>query len=505
MKIFTSAQMHELDSYTITHEPIKSIDLMERASLKMTEEFEKAIGKDSNVVVFAGPGNNGGDALAMARMLADDGYGVAAYLFNIKGNISDDCAANKKRLKENKRLKSFAEITQEFDPPRLDKQTVVIDGLFGSGINKALTSGYAQLVKYINASPCRVVSIDIPSGLMPEDNSNNVRAHIIRATMTFTLQRPKLSFYYPENQIFIGELHTLDIGISREAMDEMETDYELLEKPFVESLLKARNPFAHKGTMGSALLVAGSYGMAGAAVLAAKACLKTGAGKVTVHSPRKNNDILQISIPEAIVSRDKDDNKFVEPIETEDFDAMGIGPGIGQDEMTAVALIAQLRRTQCPMVIDADALNILGSHRAWLQQLPKGAILTPHPKEFERLAGHGMDTYEQLDKAHNLAKKMEIYVIFKGHHTAICTPSGKIYINSTGNAGMATAGSGDVLTGIITSLLAQGYKREEACIVGVYLHGLAGDMAANYLGEECTIATDIINGLPRAFKALKSR
>lgn len=505
MKIFTSAQMHDLDDYTIAHEPIKSLDLMERAARKLTTEFETKIANNYEVVVFAGPGNNGGDGLAMARMLTDDGYSVSVYLFNIKGHLSEDCATNKARLKDNKRLKAFTEITQEFEPPKLDANTVVIDGLFGSGINKALTGGYALLVKYINASPCRVVSIDIPSGLMPEDNSNNVRAHIIRANMTFTLQVPKLSFYFPENQVFIGELHTLDIGISREGMEETEAQYELLEKDFIHSLVKERNSFAHKGTFGNALLVAGSYGMAGAAVLGAKACLKTGVGKVTVHTPRKNNDIIQISIPEAIVSRDKDETKFSEPIDTEDFDAMGIGPGLGQDEITAVALIAQLRRTQCPMVIDADALNILGSHRAWLQQLPKGAILTPHPKEFERLAGHGMDTYEQLDKARDQAQRMDILIIMKGHHTTICTPSGKVYLNSTGNSGMATAGSGDVLTGIITSLLAQGYKREEACLLGVYLHGLAGDIAASNLGEESLTASDIIKCLPNAFKAIKSK
>lgn len=504
MKIFTSAQMHDLDNYTIAHEPIKSIDLMERAARRMTEEFESLVGKECDVVVFAGPGNNGGDALAMARMLADDGYGVTVYLFNIKGHLSDDCAANKKRLAENKRLKAFIEITQEFDPPKLDKSTVVIDGLFGSGINKALTGGYAILVKYINASPCRVVSIDIPSGLMPEDNSSNVRAHIVRAAMTFTLQRPKLSFYFPENQVFLGNLHTIDIGISKDGMAETEAEYELLEEHFVKSLLKPRNPYAHKGTMGNGLIVAGKYGMAGAAILATKACLRTGVGKVTIHTTRKNNDILQMSVPEAIMSRDKDETKFSEPIDTEDFDAMGIGPGLGQDEITAVALIAQLRRTQCPIVVDADALNILGSHRAWLQQLPKGVILTPHPKEFERLAGHCMDTYEQLDKARSLAGRMDIYIILKGHHTAICTPSGKIFLNSTGNAGMATAGSGDVLTGIITSFLAQGYKREEACLLGVYLHGLAGDIAADKLGEESLIASDIIESISKAFKIIKS-
>ena len=243
--------------------------------------------------------------------------------------------------------------------------------------------------------------------------------------------------------------------------------------------------------------------MAGAAVLAARACLRSGVGKLTVNTPRRNTPVIQTSVPEAIVQNGTEEIFFAEAVDTEEYDALGIGPGMGQSEQTAIALIAQLRRTQCPIVIDADALNMLANHRAWLQQLPKGVILTPHPIELDRLEGHSADSYERLTKAVNLAKRLQGYVILKGHFSAICMPDGNVVFNSTGNPGMATAGSGDVLTGILTGLLARGYKPQDACVVGTYLHGLAGDLAAHDMGEESMLASDIIRYLPRAFKRLK--
>lgn len=502
MKIFTSAQIHELDKYTIEHEPIKSVDLMERAARAITRAITDRWHNDTPMVVFAGPGNNGGDALAVARMLSEEGYAVTVYLFNISGHLSDDCSANKARLSECRRLKQLTEVTQEFDPPQLTAETLVIDGLFGSGLNKPLAGGFASLVKYINASPCRVVSIDMPSGLMTEDNTYNIRSNIIRADLTLTLQHRKLSFLFAEYQPFIGELRVLDIRLSREGMEAIEAQYHIVEESEVRALLRPRPEFAHKGLMGSALLVAGSYGMGGAAVLAARACLRAGAGKVTVHSPRCNNVITQISVPEAIVQPDADEAVFTEPVDTEDFDALGIGPGLGMNETTAIALIAQLRRTQCPIVADADAINILGNHRAWIQQLPKEIILTPHPKEFDRLDGHSADSYERLTKARRLAERLQAYVIIKGRYTAVCMPDGHVAFNPTGNPGMATAGSGDVLTGIITALLARGYSRRDACLTGVYLHGLSGDIAAAELGQESVTAGDLVACLPKAFGRL---
>lgn len=502
MKIFTSAQIHELDKYTIEHEPVESLDLMERAAKAITRAITDMWHNDTPMVVFAGPGNNGGDALAVARMLAEMDYSVSVYLFNISGHLSADCAANKERLAETKKIKSFVEVTQEFDPPQLTAETLVIDGLFGSGINKPLAGGFSSLVKYINASPCMVASIDVPSGLMTEDNTYNVRANIIRADVTFTLQQPKLSFLFAENQPFIGRLRVLDIRISSEGIEKTDAQYNILEERDIRQMLRPRNPFAHKGMMGHALIIAGSYGMGGAAILATRACLRAGAGKVTVHTPKKNNAIMQVSVPEAVIQHDPEETVFSEPVDTEDYDALGIGPGLGTSETTAIALIAQLRRTQCPIVADADAINILANRRAWIQQLPKGIIMTPHPKEFDRLDGHCADSYERMTRACKMAERLGAYIILKGHYSALCMPDGHVMFNPTGNAGMATAGSGDVLTGIITALLARGYKQDEACVIGMYLHGLAGDIAAEELGMESITAGDLITYLPKAFKRL---
>ena len=504
MKIFTGAQIHELDKYTIEKEPVKSIDLMERAARTLTVAITRRWSSDTPIVVFAGPGNNGGDALAVARMMAERGYDVQVFLFNIHGHLSDDCAENKARLTAQKKVRNFVEIRQEFDPPVLDAGTLVIDGLFGTGLDNPLNGGFASLVRYINASESKVVSIDIPSGMMTEDNSLNIKANIIRADLTLTLQQKKLSFLFADTQKYLGELEVLDINLSREGMAEMDTDFTVIEESEVREHLLSRNRFAHKGNMGHALLLAGSYGMAGAAILATRACLRSGAGKVTVRTPQCNNEIMQIAIPEAIVSADESENIITSSMETDNYDAVGIGPGIGQDEDTAIAVIGQVRRADIPVVLDADALNVLAKHSAWLEQLPQGVIMTPHPKEMERLANlHNVEDYEILDNAREMAKRHGAYVVLKGHYTAVCMPDGRVSFNSTGNAGMATAGSGDVLTGIITSLLARRYKAEEACKIGVYLHGLAGDLAAEELGEESLVAGDIIRYLPKAFLRLK--
>lgn len=503
MKIFTSAQIHELDKYTITHEPIKSIDLMERASKAITEAIMSRWTTMTPVVVFAGPGNNGGDALAVARMLANQGYNVSVYLFNISGKLSDDCAANRQRVHDCKRIKGFMEVTTKFDPPELSADTLVVDGLFGSGINKPLAGGFAALVKYINQCPAKVVSIDMPSGLMTEDNSYNVRANIIKADLTLTLHGKKLSMFLADCQEFLGKIQVLDIRLSREYVNKTEAAYTLLEESDIRSRLLHRDDFAHKGSMGNALLIAGSYGMSGAAILASRACLRSGVGKVTVHTPRKNYGIMQVSVPEAVLHMDHEETYFSESVDSDDFDALGIGPGLGQQENTAIAFITQLKRAQCPVVVDADGLNILANHRAWITQLPKGIILTPHPKEFDRLSSSPSNgSYERLHRAQEMAQSLHAYIILKGHYSALCMPNGHVVFNPNGNSGMATAGSGDVLTGIITALLARGYRRADACVVGMYIHGLAGDLAAKDLGKESLVAGDIVRYLPKAFLSL---
>lgn len=503
MKIFTSKQIHEWDAYTIEHESITSLDLMERSAQAITKAIMAKWDKKVPIIVFAGPGNNGGDALAVARLLAESQYDVIAYLFNIRNHLSDDCYANKMRLKESKRLKQFVEVTEEFDPPELTANTLVVDGLFGSGLNKPLSGGFASLVKYINASESRVASIDLPSGLMAEDNTYNIPSNIIRADVTFTLQTKKLCMYFADCQQYLGDIELLGIGLSQEWIDKEHTPLSIIERKNIIPLLLHRGPFEHKGTMGHALVIAGCYGMAGASVMAAKACLRSGVGKLTVHIPRRNYDILQISVPEAIVQMDKEDHCFSEAVDTEQYSAVAIGPGLGQRDTTAIALISQIRRTQKPMVIDADALNILGSRKAWLLQLPAGVLLTPHPKEFDRLDGADCSSeYERLAKARDMAQRQQIYILLKGHHSALCQPDGSVILNSTGNGGMATAGAGDVLTGIIVGLMARGYSQAAAAVVGMYLHGLAGDIAAEKMGLESLIATDIIDSLPDAFQNL---
>ncbi|MBP7856593.1 MAG: NAD(P)H-hydrate dehydratase [Prevotella sp.] len=504
MKIFTAAQIRELDKYTIEHEPIRSIDLMERAANALTQAVMDEWTNLTPVVVFAGPGNNGGDALAMARLLAEADYQVSVYLFNIHNKLSEDCAANKQRLLDTKKLGKFTEITVNFDPPELTADTLVVDGLFGSGINKPLNGGFASLVKYINQSPAKVVSVDVPSGLMCEDNTYNIRQNIVHADLTLTLQQKKLSMLFADCQCYIGRLRVIDIRLSHEYIANTEVSYRILEEKDLRSRLRPRGDFAHKGSMGHALLVAGSYGMAGAAVLATKACLRSGPGKVTVHTPKRNYGIMQATVPEAVMQMDHEETIFSESVDSTDFDALGIGPGLGQNENTAIALIGQIRRTQCPVVVDADAINILGSHQAWIQQLPKGIILTPHPKEFDRLINTNSNgDYERLTHAQQLAERLNGYVLLKGHYSALCMPDGHVVFNSTGNSGMATAGSGDVLTGIITGLLARGYDTPDACMLGMYLHGLAGDLAAKDLGKESLVASDIIDYLPQAFKRLE--
>lgn len=501
MKIFPTTSIKQLDAYTIENEPISSIDLMERAASALADAIAGRWGTETPFTVFAGPGNNGGDALAMSRLLAQKGYRVEVYLFNTKGTLSADCEANKERLSGVPGV-LFNEVTTQFIPPTLTADHVVVDGLFGSGLNKALSGGFAAVVKYINASPARVVAIDIPSGLMGEDNSYNVSANIIRADLTLSLQLPKLAFLFAENEPYIGEWELLDIGLSREAIEETDTDFRLTEAEEMAALLKPRGRFAHKGTFGSALLVAGSQGMAGASVLAARGCLRSGVGRLTVHVPFCNNTIVQTSVPEAMTELDISDTCFAAAADADDYQAVGIGPGLGQAAETVSALLEQIETCPVPMVVDADALNLLGENRSYIARLPKGSILTPHPKELDRLAGKSLNSYDRLMKARELAKMADVHIILKGAYSAVIAPSGKCWFNTTGNPGMATAGSGDVLTGVVLALLAQGYGAEAAARLAAYVHGLAGDIACKKHGIVGMTAGDIASCLPLAWKML---
>lgn len=490
-----------LDAATIEQEGIRSLDLMERAAGALTDAIAERWGNEVPMVVFAGPGNNGGDALAVSRLLADRGYRLQVYLFNTKDALSDDCADNRDLLLDLPGVE-FHEITTQFIPPALTANHVVIDGLFGSGLNKTLSGGFAAVVKYINASPATVVAIDMPSGLMGEDNSYNLPNCIVRADLTLALQLPKLSFFFAENEAYVGEWELLDIGLSAEAMEATDTDYELQEGEELAAMLKPRGKFAHKGNFGRALLIAGSQGMAGASVLAARACLRSGVGLLTVHVPFCNNFIVQTAVPEAMTELDISDTCFAGPGDTDEYQAVGVGPGLGRLSETEVALLQLIDECQTPMVVDADALNLLGANRSYLERLPKGSILTPHPKELDRLVGKCQNSYERLSRARELAATANVHIVLKGAYTMIVSPLGQCWINTTGNPGMATAGSGDVLTGVVLALMAQGYSSEQAARLGVYVHGLAGDLACKKFGAVSLTAGDIVDMLPLAWRMM---
>lgn len=501
MKILTCTQQKEADAYTIANNNILSINLMEKAASLIADEISKRWDRSHRIVVFAGAGNNGGDALAVARLLFSKSYPVEIYLFNIKGTISEDCMTNIQRLQQCG-FTDYHEISNAFEPPKLTAEDVVVDGLFGSGLNKPLSGGFASVVKYINASNAQVVSIDLPSGLMGEDNSNNLRTNIIRADLTLSIQLPKLAFLFPENEDIVGEWKTLDIGISQEFIAQADTPYIITEASEMSQLVKPRKRFAFKNNFGHALLIAGSSGMAGASILAARACLRSGVGLLTIHTPVCNHDILQTAVPEAMVQNDVHELYFAEPVDLDNYQAIAIGPGIGQEEETALATFDQLADCYIPAVLDADAINILSSHRNYLNRLPRRSILTPHIGELERLIGRCNDSFDRLTKAKELAAYLQCYIVLKGAYSTVITPEGKFYFNPTGNPGMATGGSGDVLTGIILALLAQGYSQENAARLGTFVHGLAGDIACRRTGEISLTASDIIAALPEAWKEL---
>lgn len=504
MKIFFTNETKKLDTYTIEHEPVSSIDLMERAAAAVTFEIMSRWQRHTPVVVFAGPGNNGGDALAAARMLIKEGYQPDIYLFNPMQKLSPDCAQNKERLTGMRNIRFTEVVKGDFMPPQLYEQTLVIDGLFGSGLHTPLSGGFASIVQYINASNAQVVSIDLPSGMFGEDNSENYKRNIVQATLTLTFQYPKLAFMFPENASFLGEWKIIDIGLHPDILRDTPATCYYLTDGDIFPLLRKRPKFAHKNDFGHALIVAGSEGMTGAAILAARAALHAGAGLVSVHSARCGYPVLQTAVPEALFLSDSCDTHITGVGIQRKYAVCAIGPGIGTHEDTARAIEALIGQMQHPVVLDADALNLTAACPEWLAQLPANSILTPHVREFDRMFGPQENTFQRLKKALETAKKYRLIIVLKGAYTAIVSPQGKIYFNSTGNPGMATAGSGDALTGILAGLLSQGYPPLEAALTGVFLHGLAGDIAAEEQSQEYITAGDIIASLGKAYQQIKN-
>lgn len=506
MKILTAQQIRDWDEYTTQHEPIASIDLMERAAGKCFNWLEEKGYLVLPFIIFCGKGNNGGDGLAIARMLAERSCKVNVYIldpiaigFGFQG--TPDFQINLVRLQEYPEVDVHF-IQEENTIPLLPTYAIVIDALLGSGLTRPLEGITEKLVEYINNSGCEIISIDIPSGLSVDQSSKGNT--IIKANHTLSFQCYKPALLLPENAEVIGETHILDIGLHPDFLENCESKYELIDEKIIFSIYKPRNRFSHKGDFGHALMIAGSYGKIGAAVLAAKACLRSGVGLLSCHVPKCGFQILQSTVSEAMLLTDLN-SSFITKIKDDisKYAAIGIGPGIGTLTGTRKMLIEILKKYKKPFLLDADALNGLAMEKK-MPSLPPGSILTPHPKEFERLFGKSKNDYDRNTKALLKAKTLKCIIVLKGHHTFIANPSGQGYYNSTGNAGMATAGSGDVLSGIITGLLSQGYSSEHAAILGVYVHGLAGDIAAEKFSKESMIASDIIESLGDALKRISS-
>ncbi|MFO8087193.1 MAG: NAD(P)H-hydrate dehydratase [Bacteroidales bacterium] len=500
MKILTVDKIQEADAYTIKNEPIKSIDLMERAGTNCYQWIAERLQKDQKVMVYAGVGNNAGDGLVISRLLAAEGYKVELVVLKFSDKFSDDFTVNFERLKKQQKVKIHqAELKSQIPVPGSDD--LVVDAIFGSGLGRPVKGLPAEAIRIINDSAAVVVAVDIPSGMYADHITDENAGAVIHADYTLSLQMPKLSMMLAGSEKFSGTLVVIPIGLHPAFLQTVETPYQLITSSF-RQFIPDRHRFSHKGDFGHALLIAGSYGKMGACVLAAKAALRSGAGLVTAHVPQKGYDIIQTAVPECMTIIDPDQEIQANMPELSPYNVVAVGPGIGKGSQTQKLLKLLIQQAQKPMVLDADALNILAENKTWLSFLPPQSVLTPHPGEFDRLVGKSDNAFQRLEKARDFAQRYQVYLVLKGAFTAVCTPSKHVWFNTSGNPGMATAGSGDVLTGIVAALIAQNLAPFEAATLGVYLHGCAGDIAALDLSETALIASDVIAYLPLAFQEL---
>jgi hydroxyethylthiazole kinase-like uncharacterized protein yjeF len=499
MKVLNREQIREADAYTIENEPIKSIDLMERASERFTKMFRSLFKNNKAVYVFCGVGNNGGDGLVVSRLLAQKKYLVTTVVVHYSEKQSKDFTLNYDRLKSVENIE-ILNISSEKDFPEIKENAVVIDALWGTGLTRPIGGFAREIIMKINKANAARVALDIPSGMFCDEKNEDDA--IVKADYTFSFQCPKYSFFMPENYQYVGEWKVIDIGLDQSFIESLNVKENYFRIPEAKNIKKVRSKFDHKGNFGHALIIAGSKGKIGAAVLGAKACLKTGAGLVSAYVPECGYSIMQSSIPEVMVLTDVNQEIISNSPELNAYNTIGIGPGLGMHPKTQKAFEEIITGFKFPVVVDADGINIISQNKELLEKLPEESILTPHIGEFDRLVGKSSDHYHRLSKARKLAKEFRINIVLKGAFTAVCLSDGNLFFNSTGNPGMATAGSGDVLTGVITSLLAQGYQPMKAALLGVFIHGMAGDKALKDNTYETLIASDIISCLNQVFKKL---
>ena len=504
MKILSAHQIKAIDEYTIANEPVSSIDLMERAAMACFKRLIKLIDVKETIYIICGKGNNGGDGLAIGRLLFERGYNVNIFVINHKSEFSTNAETNfnlfKTKFPENiYEINSAEELKEQLK----DNNAIVVDAILGNGINKPIGNFLSEIIKLINQRFSKIISIDVPSGLFI-DNTSKESENIIRSSLTFTFQFPKIAFLLAENSQYVPEFEILDIGLSAKGVDEHSTNNYYVTKYDVFPLLKKRNKFDHKGSYGHALLFAGSKGKAGAAIISSLGCMRSGAGLLTVHSTNEALASLLQHLPEAMGEHDSNENFITEINKPENFDAVAFGPGIGLHNDSQQVLKKLLNFYQGPLVIDADGLNALSENKTWLNFLPAQTILTPHPKEFERLTEKCENDFERLKILKQFSLKYNCIVILKSAHTVIAMPDGNLFFNSSGNPGLAKAGSGDALTGIILGLLSRGYNSPQAALIGTFIHGFAADLCLKNMSMESILITDVIAHLPKAFKKLEA-
>ncbi len=503
MKLFTNDDIRAIEQHTLQSEAITSMSLVERTGEAVAAEIAARFRPTRRTVVFAGPGNNGADALVTAYYLIQRGFNPVVYLFNIGGNaLRNDCKRCRDLLLSKAPGVELNQIVKTFDTPDLGPSDLVVDGLFGSGLREPLSGGFMSLVRYINESGARVVSIDMPSGMFAEWNRQGQERNMVHAHLTLAVQFPRIAFFFADNADVVGTWKVLDIGLSHDAIEKTKTNFHLIEEAEIRSLLHRRKPFCSKADFGSALLVAGRYGMVGASVLAAGGALRSGVGKLTVFGPQCAFPIVQTAVPDALFESDDDKLRITDIRVDHEYKAIGVGPGIGTAEVTVGAVEALFQRSRKPLLIDADALNCIARRPSMLDKIPLLSVITPHAAEFDRIFGEHTTEESRLLKALEVSRYYNILILLKGHYAKLVRPDGKVYINSSGTPAMATAGSGDVLSGIITGLMAQGYKPEVSAIMAAFIHGKAGELAAADNGVFGTQASDIVRAVGPAIESI---
>ena len=500
MKILTAEQLSEADKETISKQDITSEELMERAATLVFNEIHHRLdGALIPIKVFCGIGNNGGDGLVIARQLIQHGYQVTIYVVNYSDKRSDDFLANYEKLKDISNDQPVL-IKGEENFPEINTGDFVIDAMFGIGLNRPIEGWVGKLVRLINDSQAFTLAIDMPSGLF-SDQVPGENAAVINADFTLSFQAPKLVFFLPETMDHVGDLQILDIGLDREYLGEVKAPAHLIGKAEAASLYKSRKINSHKGNYGHALIIGGSYGKIGSVLLTATAALRTGSGLCSLYVPKCGYNIIQTGLPEAMVLTDKEDQLLSGYPEDFEADVVCFGMGAGTAKKTVETFKDLLNTVKSPVLIDADGLNILSKNKELLDLIPENSVLTPHPGELKRLIGEWKDDFHKLELAKDFSKKYKVIIVIKGAHT-FTIQGDEIYVNNSGNPGMATAGSGDVLSGVITSLIGQSYEPISAVILGVFLHGKSGDISASELGYESVLAGDIAKNIGRAAKDL---